>query len=502
MQQECLRRSWGVEAEFLAQKWSRGSANTKWKVFLKVKINAISLIFCRVGSDFLSLLLFVGISRHFGPAGVGEFSYGFAIATLVFVIASLGMDTYGVRHFLQLAPHERSAWMAELLGTQVVMSLISVAGLGGYLLLTGPTPAKLAVILALTTYQVLVALARTMFIPAIARERMVFPAIVDVMSRVVAVGVAIMAIAWSSASVAVALLGFPVAGALFLIVAAISAVRYGIKLRIRISRKALQGIGRTLWAYAAAEVVAQIFMRLGLVILAILAGEVATGLYAAGLKLLELSCVPLVYVGVAAYPRLVFLHETDMPLFRKLANNLLWIMVLMSGGIGWGLYYVAPEIIIPILGSKFAGTESIVRAMSAVAVLQAVEAILWPMLLAAGLQAERLVVIIIATLASLVLNLALIPRFGVYGAIAASLLSLMIVVVLFVAVLRRALVPQLLARPFLILISGVAVAASSAWLLRYQGIWVEAAISIAAFLAVVGLGYRRQRANEVMAVPG
>jgi hypothetical protein len=78
----------------------------------------------------------------------------------------------------------------------------------------------------------------------------------------------------------------------------------------------------------------------------------------------------------------------------------------------------------------------------------------------------------------------------------------MIVVVLFVAVLRRALVLPLLARPFLILISGVVVAASSAWLVRYQGIWAEAAISIAAFLAVVGLGYRWQRANEVMAVPG
>ena len=202
---------------------------------MKVKINAISLIFCRVGSDFLSLLLFVGISRHFGPAGVGEFSYGFAIATLVFVIASLGIDTYGVRHFLQLAPLQRSAWMAELLGTQVVMSSISVVGLGGYLLLTGPTPAKLAVILALTTYQVLVALARTMFIPAIARERMVLPAIADVICRAVAVGVAIVAIERSSSSVAVSLLGFPVAGALLLVVAAISAIRYGITLRIRIS---------------------------------------------------------------------------------------------------------------------------------------------------------------------------------------------------------------------------------------------------------------------------
>ena len=469
---------------------------------MKVKINAISLIFCRVGSDFLSLLLFVGISRHFGPAGVGEFSYGFAIATLVFVIASLGIDSYGVRHFLQLAAPQRSAWMAELLGTQVVMSSISVAGLGGYLLLSGPTPAMLAVILALTSYQVLVALARTMFIPAIAREHMVFPAIVDVICRALAVGVAIVAIEWASSSVPVSLLGFPIAGALLLVVAAISAIRHGITLRIRISRKALHSIGRTLWSYAASEVVAQVFARLGLITLSVLAGEVATGLYAAGLKLLELSCVPLVYLGIAAYPRLVFLHETDMSLFRKLASNLLWIMVLMSGAIAWGLYYVAPEIMIPILGAKFAGAESIVRAMSAVAVVQAVEAILWPMLLAAGLQVERLVVIIIATLSNLVLNLALIPRFGVYGAIAASLLSLTIIVVLFVAVLRRALVPRLLAHVFLILVGGVVVAASSAWLVHHQGVWVEAAIAIAAFLAVVGLGYRRQLSNQVMALQG
>src|SRR3984957_18029658 len=64
--------------------------------------NTVWLTACRLTGDVLNLLLFVLISRQFGPAGVGAYSYGFAIATFAFVIGCLGIEEYGLRQFARL----------------------------------------------------------------------------------------------------------------------------------------------------------------------------------------------------------------------------------------------------------------------------------------------------------------------------------------------------------------------------------------------------------------
>jgi O-antigen/teichoic acid export membrane protein len=368
--------------------------------------------------------------------------------------------------------------MAELLGTQIVVVAMAVSGLFVYLLLTRAAASTWVVVAALTSYQVLVALARTLFIPAISAQQMVGPAVLDLICRATAVGVAVFLIKSSATSVAWALVGFPLAGVLLLVVAAMSAFRQDTKLGIKISRNALHKIGLALWSYAAAELIAQIFARIGLFVLAIESGVAATGLYAAGLKLLELACMPLVFLGVAAYQQ----HGANPAAFRNLANRLLWVMVLTSGGIAWGLYYVAPALVIPILGAKFVGTESVVRAMAAVAVVQAAEAIMWPVLLAAGLQIARLRAISAATLLSLALNVLLIPRFGVNGAILASFLSLLTIVFLFCLPLRSVLGPRLMQRPILALAVSIFVAVATALCLKNQGFSVQGFASIVAFL--------------------
>jgi O-antigen/teichoic acid export membrane protein len=50
---------------------------------MKVISNAFWLSFGRIAADLLSFVLFAAISRTFGPSGTGEYSYAFAIATLM-----------------------------------------------------------------------------------------------------------------------------------------------------------------------------------------------------------------------------------------------------------------------------------------------------------------------------------------------------------------------------------------------------------------------------------
>src|SRR5450631_1062087 len=152
--------------------------------------NTVWLTACRLTGDILNLLLFVLISRQFGPAGVGAYSYGFAVATFAFVIGCLGIEEYGLRHYARMDAEHRSAFLGELLGTQSLMVVAAVLGVAIYLALTGPSATTFIMVIALGVYQITAAIVATLFIPAMAAQRMLWPALAELSARAVAFAVA------------------------------------------------------------------------------------------------------------------------------------------------------------------------------------------------------------------------------------------------------------------------------------------------------------------------
>jgi O-antigen/teichoic acid export membrane protein len=268
---------------------------------LKITANAVWLVGCRVSADVLSLVLFITISRYFGPSGVGAYSYGFAIATFVYVIGSLGLDEYGVREYARLPADRRPALIADLLGTQAVMLTGAVVGLITYLFVTDASRVTMGIVGSLAAYQLASALTRTLFVPAIANQAMVGPAMAELGCRGGAIAVAVLALVVADSSLLVALSGFSVFALLLIIVGVGSAYRHGGTLAWSTSRRAVAGTVKVLWSFAAAEVMVQVFTRIGLVTLSLSFGEEAAGVYATGLKFVEIAW-----------------HSSHLPLYRGL----------------------------------------------------------------------------------------------------------------------------------------------------------------------------------------
>jgi len=405
---------------------------------MKLGLNALGLIVARVGSDALSLVLFVLLSRHFGPEGTGAYSSAFALATFAFMAVCMGLDSYGVREFTLQPPERRGHWVGELLGTQAAMILLCVIVLAVLLAATGGDVADYRIVVWLTSYQFLTALARTLFIPAVASEKMVWPAMADVLCRALAITTALRIMqAEPTAPVKDVLVGFPIAGALLLAIAFGSAVRQGVWARPNLSRTAISGVVVSLWSFAAAEIFQLIFSRMGLLTVSDMVGDAAAGQFSTGQKLLELSCMPLVLIGTAAYPRLLRLYGEDREQFTVIAMRLIWLMILASGCIAWGIYFLAPPFIIPLFGARFADSVGVIEEMSSIAVVQALESLIWPIIIAAHLQVARFKVIVAATAASFGLHLVLVRAYGIDGAVLATFLSFGLLVALFANLMRR-----------------------------------------------------------------
>ena len=392
--------------------------------------NAFALLACRVGADLLNFLLFLVVSRRFGPEGMGEYGYAFALAGLVYYSATLGIDEYGVREYSRLPADRRPALISNLLGAQLCIAVVAVLVLLGYLLITQPRPTTLTIIVSMSVYQLGAAFSATLFVPAMAEQHMLSPAIINLLGRgsaFVVTGLLIWVFGWSLHAASIA---FACGGLLMLILALRSAASFRARLLPNLSgRNVLEGT-RMLWSFAAASLLGQLLNRIGVIALSLQIGEAAAGIYTTGLKLVEVACLPLFFIGVALYPRLCHAFA-DAAAFQRLARQGLFVGIALAAVLALAMYLLVPPLLVPVLGERFAGSETIIAAMAAIVLAQGMEIVLGRLMLAANLNVARAVRITVGTLVCVLLTVGFTPLFGIGATIAALVVSYLLVDLLY-----------------------------------------------------------------------
>ncbi len=392
---------------------------------MKIAANAFWLATCRVAADVAGFILFAAVSRQFGPAGAGEYAYAFAIAGCAAVLGTSGLEEYGIREYVRLpvAAARRRLW-TDLLATQAVQLTAGLAALGLFLLVVGHEGAGAPAILATSAYLVGWGVARTLFVPAFAAQAMVVPAFAELLCRLAATATALLLLASltaATASLPLVLIGFPAAGLTLAVLALLNARRHGAALEAgRLRRPAVGGTLRQSWPFAVSEMLSQFYVRADLLMIAHLVGSATAGLYATGVKFVEVGLVPFVLLGQAAYPFLSRVAGDDPRAFADAASDLLRTVLLFAGLLALGLRFVAPPLVPLLLGAEFGPASELLPWFGALAVLKAAEIALYRLLYAARLQGTYLRALVLGTSVNVTLNLALIPALGALGAILAA----------------------------------------------------------------------------------
>ena len=459
---------------------------------MKTVANAAWLTITRLAADLLSFLLFVAIARHFGPAGTGAYSYSFAVAALVSVFGGLGLDVYAIREFARLDQPTHRPLLASLLGTQAVAVAAALVGLAAYLLVTRPDLPTGAATVLLSVHLLGFAVARTLFAPAFAQQEMAAPAVAELVCRGGAVVAALVIVALLHGSLVAALIAFPVAGLALAIVAAASARRRVGLAPLRVRWPAVVSTVRAAWPFAASDIVFQVYARTDLVLLTLIAGEAVAGIYASGFKFVEVGTMPLSFLSIAAFPQLSRLFERNPQDFGAYADKLLRRTLFLGGLIAWGFCFVMPVVIVPVFGHRFAQAVPLMRPMAGLTLLFAAEIVLVRVLLAAHLQVARVRLFTIGTVLNVVLNLILIPLFRIGGALAAWILTLIVIDLLYAWAVRELLARRRLVGAFVGYVAaiGLGLGAWAAAASLGGTDWLTGAAGLAAYVlsaALVGL---------------
>jgi len=461
--------------------------------FYSILSNASWLAGTRLAGDLASLLFFIVLSRHFGPGGIGLYVYGFAIAGLAYASVNLGLEDYAIRESSRLSLEAGRILIGRLIGSQIGIAVIMLFGLLGFLFLSGATVETAKIILCLLTYQLSLAFARTLFVPAFSQQSMAGPAVTELACRVGAIFIAILLVVCFHSSLPKALIPFIIGGLVLFVLAAISAKRYNGMIIISISLHDATCIIKSAWPFAASVILFYLYARVDLIMLSFLRGDEATGIYATSLKFLEVGVMPFILLGLAAYPVLSKCYNQDDNSFSEAADKLLRTSLILGGLLAWAMIFLGPLVLVPLLGEEFAAAVSVTKIMAVLGLIMAIDMTMVRLLLATHLQVKRVRFQFYGTILNILLNSFLIPLSGVLGAAVALILSQVAMNVLyFRALQRKTPITKTLAktlRSFLAPLSAaLLVGVLLAWLSSNE--WLSAAATLVTFFSVViGMGF-------------
>lgn len=451
---------------------------------MKVLTNAFWLSTSRLLADVLSFALFTVISRIFGPAGTGEYSYAFAVATLLALTSTAGLEDYGIRQYARAPPDHRAQLWSNIFSTQCVQLVVGLIALAIFLLTSTIGTQGRLVVLELSIYVIGWSMSRTLFVPAMAAQAMVRPAITDLSCRFAAILCALLLVYAAHPPLPWMLAGFPVAGVTLAVLAFRNAKSHGADPRLTQSWRGVIATLRGTSSFAGSEILNQFYARADLLLIAYFLGNARVGLYATDIKFVEVGLLPLIFFGTAAYPLLSTLAGRGSLEFRNPARDFTRIVFFFSGWLAVGIYWLIPLLIVPLFGEQFAPAIRLLPWVALFAVMKGWEVAFYRLLYVIHRQAYYLGSLLLGTVFIVLLNLRLIPPYGILGAILAATVSIFVVDAICAFVIRRAIGTAFITLSFLRLmlaLSLTAAAVMGAQQVLHIGPWTTALIACVLF---------------------
>jgi O-antigen/teichoic acid export membrane protein len=363
------------------------------------------------GMTALALLL---TARQLGAADYGQYAASLALTSFSAILFSLGMDIWLLRE-----GGRRLERLGELLGS--VLAIKVGLGLVWFALLailapflnplthSNTFPAELIRLSALAVW--LDSTFASVLTSYKASLRNKYTSALDAGSDTL----------WLLATVLLVFLGTRNAAAYFLVRIAVLAGSLAVALFlagravwIRPQMHTIRQILGEAFPYAASEFLAWTSMRLDVLIVAMLLGEVAVGLYSPAVGLANALFIIPAAVYAVILPVLSNLFANHVEQAWLTAKRSLWLLMALGAALSIALYFLA-GLLVSLLGTSFGGSQEILQILSVILFIHSISFGMAAILVAVNEQAKRTVVQAIAVAVNGVFNLVAVSVFGIRG---------------------------------------------------------------------------------------
>jgi O-antigen/teichoic acid export membrane protein len=391
----------------------------------------------------ISLAFYVILGRALGPEGFGLFTFGVSLALLVITPAGFGIDTIVAREIARdrQAMHElvwNALAMKAVFGALAVALTVAIAVLGDH----GASAPLVVAILAVSAFIEL--MAKTLYSVFLGLEDMRPPSAALLIQRVASALGGIAAVLAGAGVVAVAALYAAGVALAFIWTARRVTARARPRFSIAVPS------ARTLFLESLPSginvMLSTVLFRIDTLILAMVKGTVAVGLYGAAYRLFESTLVLSYAVAVAMLPTLSRLSRSSAPPLAEAygAGAKVIATTLMPIGCTFALF--AEPLIHTLYGAEYAPATTALRLLGGAAALYGFSHLGLYVLIGQGRQRSVPWITACVAALNLSLNLVLIPRFSIDAAAFATSVSELVLATLLTGAALRVTGPVHVAR--------------------------------------------------------
>lgn len=385
-------------------------------------INSSWLVAVQVLRLALNFIVGILIARHYGPAGLGLFSYGQVLVQMLLPVATFGMPDILVREFSS-GKRDAETVLASALGLRLALSLLGLAAIMLVaLVLRGPDAAVMTVVFGYglsfipQSFDVMDSRFQSL-------DRVGALSMFRMLNGLVFTAIRLGAVYLAAPIEVYAYLYSTEIGA-FAILSIIIGRRNGIRIiATRADPDEVRFLLRASAPLLIRLVATAIYMRIDQIMIQHFLGDEQMGVYSAAVRITELWYFVPVAIVAGAAPSLTRHYNEDEAVYTAALGRLMRIMLLLSLLPAVCFTLGAPYIIALLFGPAYAAAAPVLAIQTWAGVFVAIGVATTPWFINTGQLRFGVYQAVAGALVSTILNALLIPRFGLIGAALSVVIS-------------------------------------------------------------------------------
>ena len=396
--------------------------------------NAFWLGVAEVVGKLAKALLLIYVARELGATEFGKFTFALAFVAIPAILSDFGLSRLAIREFSRDKDKERH--LSSLLSLRILLSLAAFAVIFAGSFLVTPDPAVRGLIWVLSVHRLIDVFSGMLYAFLRARQQMQFEAVTRVFSQLALVGLGFF-VMFNFPSVANLSYAYVFSGAVALALLTLFFHLRVLPLSLSFDKSIWRPYLAMSWPLAFVAFAHTIFNRTDSVMLGAFGQMTETGWYNAAHRITDAALIPSLIIAASFFPVMSIAFSESERRLQRVWNYRMGIAVTLAIPLIAGGLALAPQIIDFVYGPSFAPSVLAFRILMAAAGVVFLVGPFSQALIVSNQQRRNFWIALSAALVNVILNLVLIPHYSLYGAAAATLTTMVLMLVLSCASMLR-----------------------------------------------------------------
>ncbi len=394
----------------------------------RILTNTLSLTLGRVAGDLFAFLFIVQFARAFGAELLGQYSLGMALGAVLAIFVSCGLNLPLIRD-LSCEPQAGPRYVGNVLLAQAVFAMTAWLVLYGIAATLEIDAQGRAILLLLGSYQLIYRFSLLTRVQFSASQQMHYPALLEATHKACIWGLGAIGI-YAVQDPLVALSAYPVSGLALLVVGWALAVRHFGWPSLRPEFGLIMVRLRSSLSFFVTLLVAEVYARLGIVLLSRLGGDQAVGMYSSAERLTVVVAIVFAIFGGSVLPVMSKLWAESQDQLTELYRRCLRILIVVTIPLATLIFLLRDWIIGILYGEGFESAAGVLGVLAGGLVFLSIKELLFSLMLACNRQRDLLKIYAVGLGFFLALVLFVLPSMGAIGLAWCTLASDVLFIVL------------------------------------------------------------------------